>query len=329
MDAGHNSAFEAIWTELEYPSILLNGVGNVTRYNNTVNATFGVKDVPQPYNITFSSPPPKGRPKRYLLRLINVSFESIFVFAIDNHLLTVVSTDFVSIQPYVTKTVTIGIGQRYNVIINAQPVPDDSGHGVQAKGFWIRTWRANCFRFPQSKSLHYEQAGVVLYDGSTAVPTTSGWFVNETICSDEPYDKLHPVVPWKVDQPSIPDLVGKFGDNFTVQFGPNKPFYYPLAKFSMGGTSFNPLHVDYTNPIFLNLQYGGEWPPRWVVYREPHANNKWVSLMLLLHPQSDDQETSHAPELTADRNTGISDHQELGRNWGTSGMYHWSQHHCG
>ena len=89
-EVGHNSAFDAIWNGLKNQSTLLNGVGNITRYDNTQNNT---KNIPQPYNVTFSSEKVSGRAKRYLMRLINTSFESNFIFSIDNHILTVVSAD--------------------------------------------------------------------------------------------------------------------------------------------------------------------------------------------------------------------------------------------
>lgn len=44
------------------------------------------------------------------MRLINTSVDTTFVFAIDNHNLTVIETDFVPINPYVTNSVLIGIG---------------------------------------------------------------------------------------------------------------------------------------------------------------------------------------------------------------------------
>ena len=49
--------------------------------------------------------------KKYLLRLINTSVDSTFVFAIDNHDITVMSSDFVPIVPYKTDSVLIGIGK--------------------------------------------------------------------------------------------------------------------------------------------------------------------------------------------------------------------------
>ena len=111
-DWGHNSAFEAIWTGLNNESILLNGRGNVTRYNNKAVAKL---PIPDPYSITFE-PPTKIGPKRYLLRVINTSFESTFIFSIDNHILTVIGSDFVPIRPYNTTSVLVGIGQRYHVV---------------------------------------------------------------------------------------------------------------------------------------------------------------------------------------------------------------------
>lgn len=48
---------------------------------------------------------------RYLLRLINTSVDTTFVFAIDNHNLTVIQADFVPIEPYTNGSVLVGIGK--------------------------------------------------------------------------------------------------------------------------------------------------------------------------------------------------------------------------
>jgi hypothetical protein len=49
----------------------------------------------------------------------------------------------------------------------------------------------------------------------------------------------------------------------------------------MGGDDFNPLKIDYGNPIFLNLNYTGKWNPLWVVFPENYTNTDWVSSKLL------------------------------------------------
>lgn len=67
--------------------------------------------------------PALGRAKRYILGLINTSFDSTFVFSIDNHNLTIVGTDFVPIHNYTNTSVLVEIGQRYHVIVEAKPIP--------------------------------------------------------------------------------------------------------------------------------------------------------------------------------------------------------------
>ncbi len=48
---------------------------------------------------------------KYLMRLINTAVDTDFIFAIDNHKITVMSSDFVPIEPYVTDSVLVGIGK--------------------------------------------------------------------------------------------------------------------------------------------------------------------------------------------------------------------------
>lgn len=50
--------------------------------------------------------------RKYLFRLINTSVDTTFVFSIDNHDLTVITTDFVPIHPYTVDHIVIGIGKR-------------------------------------------------------------------------------------------------------------------------------------------------------------------------------------------------------------------------
>jgi hypothetical protein len=255
----------------------LNGIGNVTRYNNSVKNKL---PVPNPYTINFDPPAQYRRPKRYLLRLINTSFEATFVFSIDNHLLQIVGADFVPIYSYLNTSVLVGIGQRYHVIVtadprfNGNPLPEDGN-------YWIRTWRANCFGFDPSKaSQGYETTGILRYGSSQALPTTNAWEDISFRCSDETYTSLKPILPWTVGPP-VNDPSGKVGENFTVQVKGSKDTIFPLAKFSMGGDDFNPLQIDYGNPIFLHLNYTGRWNPLWVVFPENYTSKDWVSSQLL------------------------------------------------
>lgn len=44
------------------------------------------------------------------MRIINGAADTTFVFSIDNHSFWVISTDFVSITPYYTNKIVVGIG---------------------------------------------------------------------------------------------------------------------------------------------------------------------------------------------------------------------------
>jgi hypothetical protein len=74
----------------------------------------------------------------------------------------------------------------------------------------------------------------------------------------------------------------EIGQNFTVQ-GHDEPDIFPLAVFSMGGddNDYNPLRIDYSDPMFLNLNYSGKFNPLWVVFPENYTDTDWVSSKLL------------------------------------------------
>ena len=259
---------------LENPDILLNGKGNITRFNHSTKA---VLPLPTPYTLNFEPAKPKQRAKRYLLRLINTSFESTFIFSIDNHQLLVVGADFVPIHPYPKDHVLIGIGQRYHIIVEANPQAGSENPLPSDGNFWIRTWRGDCFVFAKPDAGH-EKAGILRYDSYlTATPTTTQWPNVSTVCADEPYESLKPIVPWTIGRPANA-APGTIGENLSVIFDQD-PDYFPLAKFSLGGDDFNPLRIDYSDPIFLRLNYTGEWDPLWVVYPENYTDDSWVCLL--------------------------------------------------
>lgn len=48
------------------------------------------------------------------------------------------------------------------------------------------------------------------------------------------------------------------------------------AGFSIGGPNFNPLRINYSTPLILNLTWKGEWYKEWVVYPENYTSSDWV-----------------------------------------------------
>jgi hypothetical protein len=277
-------------------TILLNGRGNVTRFGceSQPSRCSNWTQIPTIETLHFDAQPlyhkpsSKGRPKRYLLRIINTSFETQFVFSIDNHNLTVVTADFVPIQPYSTHAILVGIGQRYNLIVEANPIgPDNDGR----KDFWIRTGIAKCFlHYTQNQQYYiegYNVTGILTYrDGAPETPSSTPWTDISLDCKDEPSENLVPIVPWLVGPAanSIPasNSTGEERDvtlNGTAAENPN--YTYPLALFSLelpDHTQFNPLRVDYDNPMFfqLNQPLTHQWPTPSVVIPENLKETDWV-----------------------------------------------------
>ena len=105
--------------------------------------------------------------KTHRLRLINTGSEGVQRFSIDGHNMTVIANDFVEVQPYTTKVVTLGIGQRTDVLVTANA-------GNSKSAYWIRSNITSCSLANQPyavAALYYDQA-----DTSKA-PTSSAWNV--------------------------------------------------------------------------------------------------------------------------------------------------------
>lgn len=84
---------------------------------------------------------------------------------------------------------------------------------------------------------------------------------------------LKPILPWTVGRPANDPLNQKF----TVQIKFKQDTIFPLALFSIAGDDFNPLQIEYDNPIFLKLKYSGKWDPLWAVIPENYTSTDWVS----------------------------------------------------
>jgi len=74
--------------------------------------------------------------KKHLLRLVNHAAEAIIFFSIDNHNLTVISNDFVAVEPYQTDLVILAVGQRTEIIVEANGSPDTA--------VWMRITEGPC-----------------------------------------------------------------------------------------------------------------------------------------------------------------------------------------
>lgn len=152
----------------------------------------------------------------YRLRLVNGAADTHFKFTIDNHTMQVISTDFVPIVPYNTTAISIGMGQRYDVIVTASESSGD---------YWMRA-------IPQESCSDNDNVdnilGIVRYDSSsTADPTTSAYDTTDS-CDDEDISTLVPYLALSAsDSYSLED-------DFAVTLG----LVDNLVEWYMGGTSF-------------------------------------------------------------------------------------------
>ncbi|KAK5044818.1 hypothetical protein LTR84_010474 [Exophiala bonariae] len=161
----------------------------------------------------------------YRLRLVDGANDTVLKFSIDNHTLTVISADFVPIQPYDTTMLTIS--QIYDVIVTADQADI-------ADSFWMRA-------IPQLACSDNDSTdnikGIVFYDGSTTTPTTTGYSYTDS-CNDEDVVNLVPVVSKTVDstftKKDEPVTLGGNSDS--------------LFRWFMNGTSMD---VDWETPTLL------------------------------------------------------------------------------
>lgn len=186
--------------------------------------------------------------KTYRLRLINAAFNHQFVFSIDNHPMTVITADWVPIQPKTGVTqVTLGPGQRYDILFTANQAA--SNYWMRVKPGCVLGGVADVYNSQQYQNgqivpgaiLHYSTAPV-------ANPTSTAYSVTQT-CNDDS------VVPyWARTVPSSGFNAGQLAvSQGTVQRNPggtlvawfinNSPQYAPwgnptLAQVVAGQTTF-------------------------------------------------------------------------------------------
>ncbi|KAF4817392.1 Laccase [Colletotrichum siamense] len=294
-DWANNSAFQNIYKDPDTMDILLGGVGNINRF--TGGAIENTEDIPPGFEIIFDDTDlnPATGATRYLLRLINTAFDNAFVFSIDNHWLTVVEADFVPVKPFVTNSIFLAIGQRYNVIVEAVPEPDTSNDSYnpvpEDRNFWIRTYGmdgSSLFKFfqPQPPTdrpvdmQNYMKTGILRYDKtSTADPTSTPWKVDLTQSDKSINDQLQPMLPWQVTKAANGNGNGEVFGVVNLTSGQYATSF--LAFERPDDKAVTPFQTTYGNPTFLNLDnVGDEWPVGWVVVPENYTDTDFVYLVI-------------------------------------------------
>lgn len=182
--------------------------------------------------------------KKHLLRLINTSAEGIQKFSIDGHTMSVVANDFVPIVPYSTDVITLGVGQRSDVIVQAK---------TQRTGAYFM--RANLKQCSFTDGVSPEAVAGIYYDlqSSSTLPTTTS-----SVSSDEmnrcTNDDLSKTQAWCATKP---DPKPPTTETVEISFGTNGTNFV----WKMNGQSFR---GDYNDPALLavgagNMTFEKEW----------------------------------------------------------------------
>ncbi|KAF1732860.1 Laccase-2 [Beauveria bassiana] len=197
--------------------------------------------------------------KRYRMRLVNTGLYSNFRFAIDGHNLTVIANDFVPIEPYTTDNVIISMGQRYDVIVEAN-APEDN--------YWLRAiWQTSCCPNDYAN----DTLGIIRYDPqSTALPNTTHPALHyPDNCDDEPAEKLVPHVKVDAGPPARTDVFNLYRHTYDMPRG----FMWTLND--------TYLWIDWSKPTNLLVAENDTtiFPPNYLLYHTPDGPNQWVYIV--------------------------------------------------
>lgn len=129
--------------------------------------------------------------KKYLFRIINSAAQNMYAVSIDQHRMQVIAADFVPIAPYITEWLNIGIGQRYDVVVEMNQDVDSY--------FFRAVTQTLCPSGSNNTGLG-QANGIIAYEGVHEHPIylpTSTANGNKTAadfatCNDEPLASLVP-----------------------------------------------------------------------------------------------------------------------------------------
>ncbi|KAK5656371.1 hypothetical protein OQA88_4751 [Cercophora sp. LCS_1] len=178
------------------------------------------------------------RGKVHRLRLVNSGADGVQQFSIDGHMLKVIANDFTPIKPYETKVVTLGVGQRADVLVEAN---------AEGSAFWMRS-DLTCAPAKQPNAV-----AAVYYDDadSTKTPTTSPWDLPSPPCANDDLSVTEPLMPIPVPQPTTTHTM-------EIEIFTNES---DITLWKFGGVS---MRANYNNPILLqanegNFTFEEEW----------------------------------------------------------------------
>lgn len=184
-------------------------------------------------------------------------------FSIDDHKLQVVALDFVPIVPYTTNVITLGVGQRMDILVE--------GIGSSAGSYYMRAVNSlgpgcdQSFAPPPANSalaiVHYQHASPDQLPDSTAAP-----FIDT--CSDAPITeakpyRASPVVTQDIHTVNIEITTGSNSSGTLLWFENNSTFF-----------------TDFNDPVLRDVGKGQiSFPDKYNVYDTENA--KYVRFVIV------------------------------------------------
>ncbi|KAJ5771101.1 uncharacterized protein N7511_003152 [Penicillium nucicola] len=193
---------------------------------------------------------------RYRLRLVNAAADQHFRFMVDSHHLEVIAADFVPIHPYNTTQLSIGMGQRYDIIVTAK--------NLTSGNFWLRA-------IPQEACSETDAVdnvkGIIRYDSTSAKdPTTFAYGYTDS-CADEASSDLVPYLPINASETYTYDASEKVAVEVTDN----------ALLWTMNKTSFR---TQWEYPTLLQVAEGNNtWTNKQRVIHLPEAD-KWAYMVI-------------------------------------------------
>ncbi|KAF2683845.1 multicopper oxidase [Lentithecium fluviatile CBS 122367] len=192
--------------------------------NGSMTSSYGGK-----YAVTTLTPG-----KTHRLRLANTGINSWVHVSLDGHDFTVIAADFVPVVPFTTKSLSLSVGQRYDVLIDAN---QDIGN------YWLRVGTGGACDGPNTNAANIRS--IFRYEGAyqedpysqASSPLPQG-------CYDEP--NIVPFVPTQVPQ--------QFPEELTLGFT-NTAVAPGLVQWLINGT---PMKVNLSRPTLQHIYDGGE-----------------------------------------------------------------------
>ncbi|CZR67928.1 related to laccase precursor [Phialocephala subalpina] len=235
--------------DVEYLSAELNGPPTLD--NGLINGTNVYGDLGQRFNVTFSAG------ATYRIRLVNAAIDTHFKFMIDNHNLTVISADLVPIVPYDTQVLSIGMGERYDIVVTAS---ETSGN------YWLRAIaQVACSENDNPDNIK----GIVMYDSTNTTEPNSSAYDYDDNCDDEDLSNLVPYLALDASAATVEDDEAVTISTVSTDIG-------TVGYWYMGGTTFL---VDWSNPTLEQILDGANFTTQDHVIEVDDAD-EWVYFVI-------------------------------------------------